>query len=114
MESKTPSFAIVPIDYCPHAEQHANIDCIKYVKELYADPTCIYKCSQCSCTENLWLCCECFYLFCGRDQNQHMIEHAQKTNHVICCSLDDLSFWCYGASDSCTGCDYYINEVYIL
>jgi histone deacetylase 6 len=59
---------------------------------------------------NMWICVTCLKTFCGRSLNAHGIKHAQDTGHFVLLGYDDLSCWCYGASDGCPGgCDNYVD-----
>ncbi|KAK8814215.1 hypothetical protein WA158_008077 [Blastocystis sp. Blastoise] len=102
-------YAITPITHCMHDAKCVVPNCYYKLKSIFSTKN---NCHCCKCykTENLWICCGCLQLFCGRDQNRHMIIHAQLTDHTICCSVEDLSFWCFGETDDCVGCDYYIDE----
>ena len=64
--------------------------------------------------KNMWLCVTCLKTFCGRSLNAHGIKHAQDTKHFVLLGYDDLSCWCYGASDGCLGgCDNYVDPLAI-
>jgi uncharacterized UBP type Zn finger protein len=64
------------------------------------------KCKNCDEIFENWVCLICGDLFCSRYINSHFISHnLEKTDHNICLSLMDLSFWCY----SCES--YIINKV---
>lgn len=97
--------SINPISHCPHQNELINTN---------INPNDIeYLCSKCNCINEPWICLTCGICLCGRFDNKHMIEHVKEANHFIVLGFEDLSVWCYGISDNCNGCDYYINEVFI-
>eukprot|EP01114_Cavostelium_apophysatum_P002416 TRINITY_DN1215_c0_g1_i1.p1 TRINITY_DN1215_c0_g1~~TRINITY_DN1215_c0_g1_i1.p1 ORF type:complete len:539 (+),score=149.94 TRINITY_DN1215_c0_g1_i1:59-1618(+) len=59
------------------------------------------KCDVCEDASENWCCLTCYKVFCSRFVKGHMKEHAQKENHNLCVSFQDLSFWCFA-------CDSYV------
>ena len=61
----------------------------------------------------LWACVTCGAKFCGRAQHGHGVAHARATGHCLLLGEADLSFWCYGPSEGCAGCDGYVDQLLI-
>lgn len=114
---------VVPIDNCPHLEQHAKLS-PDQVDPLFhpLSTTCSHskegsaaatggakvdvddRSGACSSTEN-WLCLDCGAVRCSRYANGHGLVHwentkasdtsGEGTGHCVALSLGDLSVWCY-------------------
>ncbi|KAM7191631.1 hypothetical protein V8F20_009238 [Naviculisporaceae sp. PSN 640] len=94
-------------------EQNGQAD--KKVKRFESSN--LNKCSQCTLTQNLWLCLTCGNVGCGRDQsygglvadapkgNGHASAHGADKEHHLNVKLGSLSYgetpdvWCYACGD---------------
>ena len=118
---------VVPIDNCPHIQEHVNISASDlesfnptkarcshfedYEKESSSSGKGKSKADvdtetgTCNSTEN-WVCLECGAVRCSRYANGHGLVHWENTKaqaatpvgHCIHLSLSDLSVWCHVCS----------------
>ena len=110
-------FQVHPKKFCPHVH-NLPLDIPEPAKTIMLEE--VLKCSveeNCSAEDgpysNIWVCCTCLRSFCGRGANGHGIAHAKETGHVQLLGMDDLSVWCYGQDDGCSGCDSYLDAFHI-
>lgn len=59
------------------------------------EPCSSNNCSDCSSTENLWICLICANLGCGRYKSGHAHNHFTRTNHAFALKLDSHHIWDY-------------------
>eukprot|EP00808_Paulinella_micropora_P019580 g7018.t1 len=53
---------------------------------------------------DLWMCCHCYKLGCGRNQRRHALNHYHQTgNHFVTLKIKSMDFWCYG-------CDHWLGQ----
>lgn len=89
---------------CPHASAAAVS-----VEELVAERTFLAQvrageaqCSRSKCDHTMplvWMCCECGFVGCGRDQRGHLLKHSKKAKHSIALNLASGMMWCYSCDD---------------
>ncbi|XP_045500979.1 ubiquitin carboxyl-terminal hydrolase 3-like isoform X1 [Colias croceus] len=82
------------------------LDNVKLFSELNIEDTTItknFKCSECSVTEQNWLCLQCGIVSCGRYINGHAKKHSETFDHQLCMSCDMYSVYCYK-------CDEYVSN----
>ena len=100
-------FEIYPKKNCPHIHFINPGDVIGNINGTRIAE----GCQTCGEAEENWLCLTCNSLLCGRMKNQHMLQHAEAslfanfdnpTEHILCASLMDLSFWCYACNSYVT------------
>ena len=94
---------------CPHLATNTNTQ-YKHDNNIFTHQlfTPHNQCTQCDSSNELWLCLQCYRLYCSRYSNQHMLQHSNhNTAHSICCNLSDLSFWCY----TCNSYIYYLTNI---
>jgi len=100
MDDDLDGFEIYPKKNCPHVNQ------IELPRILCGIPenVIVHGCEKCNEPEENWVCLYCMKILCGRAKNQHMLIHAteEQSSHVLCASLMDLSFWCYGCNSYVT------------
>ncbi len=104
--------AIVPINDCPHLEEHVLLDetdiryknvCGYYLEKDNKPTTCIGRMKmdlveeKCPSGEN-WLCLHCGVVRCSRYVNGHCKDHWESSGHCVAVSLGDLSVWCFQCS----------------
>lgn len=117
---------VVPIDNCPHIENHVKISPSILDSFDFSSVTCSHiedhpgangkakakadvdhETGKCPSTEN-WLCLECGVVRCSRYANGHGLVHWEQTKtqstesppigHSVHLSLSDLSVWCHMCS----------------
>ncbi|KAJ0175042.1 hypothetical protein K1T71_009183 [Dendrolimus kikuchii] len=83
------------------------LDNIKVDDRNFEDTTITknFNCSECSVTDQNWLCLQCGAVNCGRYMNGHAKHHAETLDHPICISCDIYSVYCYK-------CDDYVSNDY--
>jgi hypothetical protein len=56
---------------------------------------------------NLWMCVTpgCFYVGCGRRDNEHMFNHIKETDHTLTLKLTSLELYCYKCEQWVGGSD---------
>ncbi|CAB9509267.1 Histone deacetylase 6 [Seminavis robusta] len=116
---------VVPIDNCPHLQDHVKISASGVDDSFSPSSTCcsytttaesttggatgkakadVDDTGMCPSKEN-WFCLECGVLRCSRYVNGHGLMHWEETKksnadspavgHCVALSLSDLSVWCY-------------------
>ena len=120
MDAGFQGFEVSPKRDCPHARKTSRGGVLPESFSLEASPGQNCQFEECSYAPpasgkaseltNMWMCLTCNKTFCGRVVHGHAVSHAKNTGHTIALGFDDLSFWCYGESDGCSGCDFYVDN----
>lgn len=78
---------------CRENCQDISKDCL--VCGIINDSSSSVNCSDCSSTENLWICLICSNLGCGRYKSGHAHNHFARTGHAFALKLDSHHIWDY-------------------
>ncbi|XP_068622541.1 ubiquitin carboxyl-terminal hydrolase 3-like isoform X2 [Battus philenor] len=82
---------------CTHLLDNVKVD----KNFIFQDSTVTknFNCSECSTSEQNWLCLHCGVINCGRYVNGHAKTHAETSDHQLCISCDEYSVYCYKCDD---------------
>ncbi|XP_073977713.1 ubiquitin carboxyl-terminal hydrolase 3-like [Rhodnius prolixus] len=82
---------------CPHVNENVIIKnpIISNEKETKE-----WFCTECSSSQQPWMCLHCGVINCGRYVNAHALQHSEKNSkHTICMDCENLSVFCYACND---------------
>lgn len=99
-------YAISPKDDCPHVITEHITEDLSIFEDIRVDSSC----TDCSNTQENWVCLKCGIVKCSRYVQEHMLFHALETTHPIALSFSDLSFWCYACESYIV--DHDLAEIY--
>ncbi|XP_013140732.1 PREDICTED: ubiquitin carboxyl-terminal hydrolase 3-like [Papilio polytes] len=82
---------------CSHLFDNVKVD----KNSIFQDGTITknFKCSECTTSEQNWLCLQCGVVNCGRYMKGHAQSHAETADHHLCMSCDAYSVYCYKCDD---------------
>lgn len=61
-------------------------------------------CQKCEEENQTLLCLHCFKEYCGKNANNHILQHVRENKHYFCIENSESRIWCYG-------CSSYINNL---
>lgn len=99
-ESKCPVCSLIFGSAHMHQNHSSNEDTLPTDHHTIRCPK--FKCQYPGCeeTEKLWICMECGHIGCGREKNQHSLQHFDQTNHRFSLRFINLWLWDYIADNS--------------
>lgn len=94
-----------------------SVEVCAHLKEMKGEVYKGDKCNECEIKTNLWICYECGYTGCPRQQyglegNGHAEQHFKESGHCISVMLESIDKW--GDNDSyCYVCDKFIKNPFV-